>query len=72
METRLKSQLDEIVEAAKLHKTIEKVDLSQSEGLIRNLQDLLKDRADIEDDDIASHDSIRKLEADYAKQMKEL
>lgn len=34
MESRLKNQLDEIVEAAKLHKTIEQVDLNRSESLI--------------------------------------
>ena len=62
-EVRVKHEFDEIVEGAKLHKTIESVDLSQSDSIrmLRDLRALLVEKTDI--------DEAKAEETAYVKQL---
>ena len=73
MESRLKNQLEEIFENAKLHQTIDSIDLSQSDiaKTLSNLKNLLKEKTELEDDDIQSA-NLKQLETEYSKKMKDL
>lgn len=74
MESRLKNQLDEVFEAAKLQNTIESVDLSQPDlaKTLRSLRTLLKEKTELDDEDIESDSQIKQLESEYVKKMKDL
>lgn len=57
-----------------MHQTIEKVDLSQpdTKKLIKSLRVLLKEKTELEDEDIESANQIKHLESEYSKKMKDL
>jgi len=66
--------LEEVLDAAKLHQTIDQVDLSQPDQkkLISDIKALLKDKAELDDNQIAQPQFIKQLEIEYGKKMKEL
>jgi hypothetical protein len=57
-----------------LHQTIEKVDLSQpdTKKLIKSLRVLLKEKTELDDEDIESANQMKHLESEYSKKMKDL
>jgi hypothetical protein len=57
-----------------LHQTIDKVDLSQpdTKKLIKSLRVLLKEKTELDDEDIESANQIKHLESEYSKKMKDL
>lgn len=73
-ETRIKHQLEEILDAAKLLKTIESVDLSQPDSIkmIKDLRAILVDKTDLDESQLSEPAKIKQLEAQYVSKMKEL
>lgn len=57
-----------------MHQTIENVDLSQpdTKKLIKSLRALLKEKTELDDEDIESANQIKHLESEYSKKMKDL
>ena len=57
-----------------MHQTIDKVDLSQpdTKKLIKSLRVILKEKTELDDEDIESANQIKHLESEYSKKMKDL